>query len=190
MRLVESCSDGELLRRAAARDGDAFAAFYVRYEAIVAGFLARRTRNPELAADLTAETFAAAVIGAQRFQDHGQSAIGWLLGIARNQLSHSLERGRAEDRARRRLGVERIDYNDASLQRVEALIDMAQTSDALRVALAALPAGERDAVRAYVIDEQPYADLARDLGISQASLRQRVSRGLARMRATMEPPQP
>jgi len=73
---------------------------------------------------------------------------------------------------------------------VEALIDAAETSEALQAALAALPHTERDAVRAYVIDEQPYANLARDRGISQATLRQRVSRGLARLRATMEPPQP
>jgi RNA polymerase sigma factor (sigma-70 family) len=187
---IERPPDGELLRRAAARDAEAFSAFYVRYEAIIAAFLARRTRDPELAADLTVETFAAAVVGAHRFRDEGQSAVGWLLGIARNQLGHSLERGRAEDRARRRLGVERRAYSDASLERVEALIDAAATSEPLLAALAGLPDAERDAIQAYVLEEQPYSDLARNLGISQATLRQRVSRGLARLRATMEPPQP
>jgi hypothetical protein len=73
-------TDGELLRRAADRDREAFSTLYVRYEAIVAGYLVRRTRDPDLAADLTAETFAAAVLGARGFRDEGQSAIGWLLG--------------------------------------------------------------------------------------------------------------
>jgi len=45
---IEPPPDGELLRRAAARDAEAFSAFYVRYEAIIAAFLARRTRNPSL----------------------------------------------------------------------------------------------------------------------------------------------
>src|SRR5881398_3519785 len=94
-------TDGELLRRAAGGDRDAFSRLYVRYEAIVAGYLMRRSGDAHLAADLTAETFAAAIVGARGFRDEGQSAVGWLLGIARNQLSRSLERGRAEDRVRR-----------------------------------------------------------------------------------------
>lgn len=68
---------GELLRRAAAGDGDAFSLIYRRHETIVAGFLVRRTRDPEIAADLTAETFAAAIVGVGRFRDEGQSEIGW-----------------------------------------------------------------------------------------------------------------
>lgn len=58
----EPSADGVLLRRTAARDRDAFSAFDERHETIVAGYLARRTRDPELAADLTAETFAAAIL--------------------------------------------------------------------------------------------------------------------------------
>src|SRR5213078_3728356 len=140
MRPHAPLTDGELLRRAGDGDANAFSALYVRYEAVIAGFLVRRTRNPELAADLTAETFAAAVVGARRFRDEGQSVVGWLLGIARNQLARTVQRGRAEDRARRRLGVERISYSDASLERVETMLDAA----ALHAALAALPDAERD----------------------------------------------
>lgn len=99
-------SDGELLRRAAAGESAAFSVLYVRYEAVVAGLLVRRGRDPELAADLTAETFAAAIVGAGGFRDAGQAALAWLLGIARNLSARSQERGRAERRARPRLGVE------------------------------------------------------------------------------------
>jgi RNA polymerase sigma-70 factor (ECF subfamily) len=179
-------TDGELLRRAAAGDRDAFSVVYERYEAIVAGFLVRRTRDPELAADLTAETFAAAVLGARGFRDDGQSAIGWLLGIARNLLARAFKRGRIERRARQRLGVAPIAFSDASLERVEALIDAAAPDNPLLRALDELPAGQRDAIRAHVLDERPYAEVASALGVSEATVRQRVSRGLARLRTTLE----
>jgi RNA polymerase sigma factor (sigma-70 family) len=179
-------TDGELLRRAADRDRDAFSTLYVRYEAIVAGYLVRRTRDPELAADLTAETFAAAILGAHGFRDEGQSAVGWLLGIARNLLARTWQRGSAERRARDRLGVAQVAASDASLERVEALIDATDPANPLLVALAALPDTQREAVRAHVLDEQPYAELARRLGVPEATVRQRVSRGLSRLRTILE----
>jgi RNA polymerase sigma-70 factor (ECF subfamily) len=49
--------------------------------------------------------------------------------------------------------------------------------------LAVLPADERAAVRARVIDELGYGEIARSLGCSEMVVRKRVSRGLARLRA-------
>ena len=44
---------------------EAFAVFYRRHVEALLAYFARRTRDAELAADLTAETFAAALGGAQ-----------------------------------------------------------------------------------------------------------------------------
>jgi RNA polymerase sigma-70 factor (ECF subfamily) len=56
--------DDDLLAQFAAGDPEAFVGFYRRYLGAVLGFFLRRTGDPELTADLTAETFAAALIGA------------------------------------------------------------------------------------------------------------------------------
>jgi RNA polymerase sigma factor (sigma-70 family) len=183
---ASTSSDGELLRRAAAGDRAAFSELYCRHETIVAGFLVRRTRDPELTADLVSETFAAAIVGARGFRDEGQSAIGWLLGIARNLWARTVERGRIERRACQRLGVERVALADGSVERVEALIDAEDPANPLLRALDALPAGQREAIRAHVLEEQPYSELAGRLGVPEATVRQRVSRGLARLRTTLE----
>ena len=55
--------------------------------------------------------------------------------------------------------------------------------------LADLPADQREAVQAHVIEEVEYRDLARVAGVSQPAIRQRVSRGLAALRRqlTKEP---
>jgi RNA polymerase sigma-70 factor (ECF subfamily) len=190
MALDDLPHDGELLRRIAARDAQALSEFYVRYEAIVAGYLVRRTRDPELAADLTAETFATAVVAAAKYRDEGQRAVGWVLGIARNLMLQTMERGRVERRARERLGVEAVFVNDAAIERVEALIDDDDPHNPLLLALERLPETQRDAVRAHVLHEQPYRELAHELGVPEATVRQRVSRGLTRLRAGLQGDQP
>jgi RNA polymerase sigma-70 factor (ECF subfamily) len=140
-RSLDMASDADLLA-AARRDPEAFAAFYRRHERIVLGWLMRQTRRAEVAADLAAETFAAAYLASGRFRaDDGTPAIGWLLGIARNKLRESVRRGRIEERARERMGLERIALDDADLARVEAL------DGALLALLEELPAEQREAVR-------------------------------------------
>lgn len=181
----EHRSDAALLR-SATTNAEAFEALYQRYEAIVLTFVVRRVRDPQLAADLTAETFATALVRADRFRDTGGPALGWLLGIARHQILHALRRGRADLAARRRLGAERIDPSQGSLDRVEALIDTNAIAPQIRDALSDLPEHERAAVVAYVLDEQPYDAVAGVLGVTEATARKRVSRGLARMRAALE----
>jgi RNA polymerase sigma-70 factor (ECF subfamily) len=108
------------------------------------------------------------------------------LGIARNLLARTWQRGKIEQRARRRLGVEPVAVSDASLERIEALTDQSDPSNPLLAALDALPETQREAIRAHVLDEQPYSELCRQLGLPEATIRQRVSRGLARLRTTLE----
>jgi hypothetical protein len=87
--------DRELLA-AARSEPQAFAVFYDRYEAVVASYLARRVRDPEAVADLTAEVFAAVLNAAPRYRAKDATATGWLLTIAHNKLAKSLRRGRVE----------------------------------------------------------------------------------------------
>jgi DNA-directed RNA polymerase specialized sigma24 family protein len=63
---VEHWSDFQLLQQTPGAPA-AFDVFYRRHERLVLAYLMRRTANPELAADLCAETFAAALLAAGRF---------------------------------------------------------------------------------------------------------------------------
>src|SRR4029079_4241801 len=103
-------SDEALL---AGRDPAGFEEFYVRHVDALLGFFIRRTRDPELAADLTAETFAAALAAPRRSERGRGTGGGWLYGIAVKQLAMSQRRAGAERRARERLGIERLDLDDA-----------------------------------------------------------------------------
>jgi RNA polymerase sigma factor (sigma-70 family) len=164
---------------------DDFDAFYRANVRGVLAFFARRTRHPELAADLTAETFAAALAGRRRFDPTRGNAVQWLYGIANHQLQHALARGRADDRLRRRLGIEVPTPDDTAL----VAIDRLASGDA-HAALVGLPEPYRAAVRARVVDEQPYAQIALDQNASPALIRKRVSRGLAALRGRVRREEP
>ncbi|CAA9527831.1 MAG: hypothetical protein AVDCRST_MAG13-3895 [uncultured Solirubrobacteraceae bacterium] len=181
MALANDSRTDDALLAAAARDPAAFGAFYARHEVAVLAFFRRRAGSPELAADLTAETFAAALQGARRFRPGGPPAVAWLFGIAHHKLASSRRRGRVEDRARRRLRMEPVVLEDDDLARIE---ERTEGVDA-EALLAGLPAPQRDAIRARVLQERSYDEIARELRCSQQVVRQRVARGLARLRTTM-----
>src|ERR1700755_2164710 len=118
--------DGEIrdeaaLLRAAADDPAAFARFYRLHVHGVVAFFHRRTGDAELAADLTAETFAAALEGCHRYAPDRGAPAAWLYGIAHRQLATLHRHGRVERRARRRLGVGRIELTEQMVARGEGV---------------------------------------------------------------------
>ena len=178
---LDSLTDDDLLRLTP-RDPRAPAVFYARHAGAVLGVLRRRTGSAELAADLTAETFATALVAAARYRGGGGPASAWLHGIARNILLRSLERRQVEDRARRKLGMPRLELHDDLLERIDAL-GAEVRAEAM---LAELDADQAAAVRGRVIEETPYPELAERLQCSEQVVRKRVSRGLATLRSIVE----
>jgi RNA polymerase sigma factor (sigma-70 family) len=181
---IESKSDEELLA-ATLRQPEAFAAFYRRHEKAMLLFFLRRTSGPEVAADLTAEVFAAALTSVTRFRPGRAPAVAWLYAIANHKLASSRRRGRVEERARRRLGAEPLVLTDDALERVEALADAERSTAVLEELLERLPVDQHAAVRSHVLAERPYEDIADDLKCSEAVVRQRVSRGLRTLRTEL-----
>jgi RNA polymerase sigma factor (sigma-70 family) len=177
----DGASDEELLALARS-DPDAFGVFYDRFERDVLAFFVRATGRADLAADLTAEVFAAALSSASGFRAELGSARAWLFGIARHELADAWQRGRVEDRTRRRLGMEPLALSDLALERIE---ELGGGEDALAL-LGELPEDQRRAISGRVLEQREYADLAAALSCSESVVRQRVSRGLRSIRDRLE----
>lgn len=105
-------------------DPDAFDELYRRHERAVLAYFLHWSRSAELAADLTAETFAAALGSLSSYQPDRGEVRAWLFGIARHVLARSLERGRVEDEARRRLGMPAVLVDDDTLKRIDSIASM------------------------------------------------------------------
>ncbi len=172
--------DDDRLLVAADRDPSALSAFYRRYERPVLAFFMRRTGDPELAADLTAEVFAAVLLACGRYRPGRAPAHAWLFGIAQHKLIDSRRRGVVADSARRKLEMSPLELEDSELTRIEreggAALDL----------LEGLPPEQRDAVWARIVEERSYEAIAGELACSQSVVRKRVSRGLAVLRQRLE----
>lgn len=175
-------TDAELAARTQAQP-ELFGELYRRHERSVLAYFLRWSPSPEVAADLTAETFAAALESIAGYEHERGEFAAWLFGIARHVLARSLERGRVEDVARQRLGMGAICFDDDAIERIEQLVSL---DGSVLEFLAELPDPMRDAIRGRVLEEREYRELAESLACSQSLVRQRVKRGLARLRDRLE----
>jgi RNA polymerase sigma-70 factor (ECF subfamily) len=172
-------SDAELL--VASRDDPrAFGEFYDRHIAKVLAFFRRRVADAELAMDLAAETFAAALGSVSRYEQQEGPATAWLFAIARHLWFDALRRGQVEDRARRALQMQPLVIDDEAM----AVIERVAAQGALQL-LESLPADQRDAVVARHVDGRDYSEIAAQLRCSESVVRKRVSRGIQAMRLTV-----
>jgi RNA polymerase sigma-70 factor (ECF subfamily) len=74
--------------------------------------------------------------------------------------------------------MQRLELGEADLDELERLVE-----EPIAVALLSeLPAEQRDAVRGRILLQRSYRQLARETGLPEATLRKRVSRGLATLR--------
>jgi RNA polymerase sigma-70 factor, ECF subfamily len=184
MEPLQACTDQELLT-ATDRPQDAFATFYRRHLPTVLAFVMHRVRNPELAADLTAEVFAVALVRRTTFDETRGVARAWLCTIAANKIVDSLRRGQVEDEYRRRLGMAPLQLEDQDLRRIEEMVTASSVVGDLETLLSALPVDTRAAVESRVLEERPYAEIASRLRCSESVVRKRVSRGLRQLRMRM-----
>lgn len=177
-------TDGELLNRTRAGDREAFGVLYERRHELVLAFLLKRTRDPEAAMDLMAETFAAALLAlAEHPPVINGTAAPWLLTIARNALIDSYRRGVVESAARRQLALEPMELTDSD---VESVLHLAAETDLLVRLADELPAEQFEALRARVLEGRAYEEIAQRLVCSPAVVRKRVSRAIATLRQAEE----
>jgi RNA polymerase sigma factor (sigma-70 family) len=164
-----------------------FTRFYDHHARALLAFFARRTFDAQVAADLTAETFAEAYACRGRYKDRGAgTAAAWLYTIGRRQLSHYIRRARVEQDHRARLHMRTRVVEDDDIARIEELIDFEAIGRAVAAAFGRLRADQREALAARIIDGLSYSEAARRLGCRESVVRQRVSRGLRRLATELD----
>ena len=179
-------SDSELLVDAR-RDPEAFGEFYSRNVRPMIAYFWSRTRDHDVASDLAAETFAAALLSVGRYGPAKGVPRQWLYGIANNQLKRLWRSNRVASNARRRLELQTPPTADTGWEEIEAA-DAGLDADRLIEALTQVPARSREAVRLRIIEQLGYSDIAERLGCKPVTARSLVFRGLRRLRDEFDPP--
>ncbi|HJQ04908.1 MAG TPA: sigma-70 family RNA polymerase sigma factor [Nocardioides sp.] len=161
-------------------DPDLLEVFYRQHLAGVKTFFARRVDDPHLVADLTADTFLAAMAAAPTYRpDKGRPA-AWLYGIARNTLAESVRRQARRLRAESRIQGRRL-LDDDAVASIEDRIAVERYSRLLYAGPAALPARDRALMELVAVDGIPVTEAAAQLGMKPGTARVRLHRSRARL---------
>ena len=179
-------SDAELIVVSVV-DPEAFCVLYDRWAGPVLAFIYRRVGNPEVAADLLAETFATVFEKRSKFRDSGRPGSAWIYTIASSQVARYYRRRKVELKAVERLGIAVPKLDDESLSAFERISDSDEVAGLLvSEAISQIPSGEREAVQLRVVEDLEYREIASRLNCSVVAARVRVHRGLARLTKLME----
>jgi RNA polymerase sigma-70 factor (ECF subfamily) len=170
---------GELIGRIGS-DPEALERFYRENVDALEGFIARRVRSPETAADLTADVFLAAIAAAASYTPRRGTPRAWLFGIARHLIADSYRVAAKEFRAQSELvGSELLDTDD--LARIHDRLDAEATARELYERLGAIPESERAVLELVALDELSVAEAAAALGITTVAARVRLHRARLRL---------
>ncbi len=156
---------------------EAFAAIFDRHFAAIHRYLARRVGR-ERADDLAAQTFTVAFECRARFRSGCSDARPWLYGIATNLLSNDR---RAEQRM-----LQTIARLSGGIAQSVTPISSEDTDCDLAAALAKLEPAQRDVLLLHAWGELSYEEIADSLGIAIGTVRSRLSRVRAYLRAELE----
>lgn len=158
--------------------------FYREHIDAVQGFVARRVGNPHLAADLTAETFLAAIDAAPTYRVSRGEPRAWLFGIAVKVVYAEYRRAGRERRANARIeGHRLLDPDDVG--RLQERIDASSRSRELYAALAGLPEGEREIFELHALDDLSSREAAAALGVHPVTARVRLHRARTALRSRL-----
>lgn len=174
---------------AAASDPAAMDALYRRYRGDVWAYAVRRCPGSEDAADLVADVFVAAVVGAAGFDARRGRPVAWLLGIAARRLADQRRRQAREGRALRAAGGGALLAPDERTA-VEQRIDAHRRAAGLADALAQLTPAERDVLDLVSVHDLTPREAAAVLGIQPVAARVRLARARARLTRADAPPSP
>jgi RNA polymerase sigma factor (sigma-70 family) len=169
-------------------DAEAFSKLYRREGEAVLLFVTRRTWDGEVALELTAETFALALRSWRTLATLApEQQRAWLFTVARRQLSRYVRRAKVERRAVQRLGMQIPRLDDDDLQLIERRAGLSRLRGPLERELGRLSGAQREALRLRVVDERSYEEIASQLGVSEQTVRARVSRALRTLSRALEP---
>jgi RNA polymerase sigma-70 factor (ECF subfamily) len=180
----ESAPDGELWRAAAGDDHAAFTALFERHAQAVWNYAYRLTGSWSVAEDVLSTTFLTAWRRRAEVVLIRESALPWLYTVAINQVRNDHRRRGRFLRLAPKLAVP-----DESHDHAEELAEHDHTRQRLTRVLAAvdeLPASEREAAQLCMVGRMSTADAAQLLGITEVSVRSRLSRARTRLRRMTE----
>lgn len=176
-------ADDALLVERSRDEADAFTGIYDRYFPVIHRYVAGRL-GPQIADDLSAETFLVAFRRRDRFDPARGAVRPWLFGIATNLVAQHRRMETRRYQALARTGAEPAAESHES--RVVAWVTAEGLQPQLAKALAALSRQERDVVLLAALSDLGHEEIAQALAIPNGTVRSRLSRARKKLRAVLD----
>jgi len=178
--LTEQTSDSNDWTLVIEGDHEAFARVFDRHSDLVYRFVRRRTGDPSVAEDLTAQVFLEAWRQRSRLTPSGDSMRPWLLEVAANLARRHWRSWTRRGNALRRLPPlgGGADPADEASERVDGERRLAE----VRHRIESLPAHQAEVLLLWAWEELDYAEIGAVLGIPIGTVRSRLARARARLR--------
>ena len=168
-----------LVKRAIARDREAFGALYDRHVVRVYRHIYYMVGNAAEAEDLTAQAFLQAWQAIERYQVRGAPFVSWLLRIAHN-LGVSYLRSRREGAELPETLVDHNRHNNP-----EEVLHQRLEGDRVREAILRLRDEQRQVIMLRFVEDLEYREVAEIVGKSVAAVRVIQHRALNSLRKQM-----
>lgn len=177
--LPQDVDERILVRRAIARDGEAFGALYDRHVVRVYRHIYYLVGNAAEAEDLTAQAFLQAWEAIHRYQQRGAPFVSWLLRIAHNLgVSHLRSRRPGAELPETLVDHSRHGNPEEALQRQAE-------RERVREAILRLRGEQRQVIILRFVEDLEYREVAEIVGKSVAAVRVIQHRALNALRKQM-----
>jgi RNA polymerase sigma-70 factor (ECF subfamily) len=179
--------DGDLMVRYAGGDLRAFEALYRRHRSPLYRYLARHTRDPEVANDIFQEVWSRVISSRARYEPRAKFST-FLYRIAHNCfIDHCRRSSARQDRAN--ISHEELDLERALPAPVADLPDTRaehmQTLTRYKSALASLPAEQRDTFLLYEESGLTLEEIGTITGVSMETAKSRLRYALSKLRHSL-----
>jgi len=159
-----------------------FEALYRAEVTAVTAYFARRSREPETVADLTADTFVEVMKSFHTYDPDKGAQRQWIYGIARRVYAKHCERSARQHEAAARHGARELRLDQDDLQDLTARIDAEAPGRALMERLKAMSPIDREAIELVDLTGMTPTEAAEVLGVPAGLLRVRLFRARERLR--------
>jgi RNA polymerase sigma factor (sigma-70 family) len=180
----DGSSDGAVIARSR-RSPELFAEVFDRHHRAVHAYASRRA-GADAADDVLGEVFLVAFKHRKRFDAAASSALPWLYGIAANVLRRRWRTKAATDRMVGSVALGVVQVVASHEERVAEEVDSAREWIVVRDQLAGLADGDREAILLFAWEELTYPQIAEAMGIPVGTVRSRIHRARAHLRASLD----
>jgi RNA polymerase sigma-70 factor (ECF subfamily) len=171
--LVQAIADGDQL---------ALHALYERANRVVFTLMMRITANRETAEELTLDVFHDVWRRAAQYDPASGTVLAWIMNQAR---SRAIDRLRFDGRKKRGNGADHESSVEHPTPDPRDVIELREQGAALRVALAALAPGERQAIETTFFAGLTHAEAAARLNQPLGTVKTRIRSGLHKLRRAL-----